>query len=290
MKTPIKTISLLASAALFTLTSLSAVETDPVGYVTISGTSGGYVVTTPLLKSAVFQGTVNSAGTTVLNFDSTVPTLVGTNYVQVMSGTLLGTVVDIVSSDNSSVVLDTTLPLAEGDSIVIRPHFLIEDLGTNFTDGTTVTLYNSDGSTSAALYQDNFLGTGWTGESTEAIYPGEGFVLISTGSFEIVNTGAVSVDPVIFSGSSGVVNIVGALSPNIVDAGALFEDLPFSSTVSVYDKGSTLTSPTVYTKQLEFLGGEWVPPLSEIDFGSDIAVVVIPAGDAPIPIPATAVN
>ena len=290
MKTPLKFSALLAGAAILTSSALSAATTDPVGYVTISGATGGYVVTTPLLKSTVFEGPVNATGTTVLSFDSTVPTLTGANYVQVMSGTLQGTVVDITSSDGSSVTLGSSLAVASGDVVAIRPHFLIEDLGTNFTDGTTVTLYDSDGSSKTGQYQDNFLGTGWIGDSTEPIYPGEGFVIISTGNFEIVNTGAVSVDPVLFSGSSGVVNVVGALNPNTVDATTLFGGLPSSSTISVYQKGSSLTSPTVYTRKPEFLGGDWEPALTGIEFGSDVAVVVIPSGDYAIPIPATAVN
>ena len=85
----------LSVAFLFTLSSLSAVQTDPVGYTTLTGDTGGYVVTLPLAKSAVFEGTVNAVGTTVLNFDSTVPTLAGANYVQVMDGVLVGAVVDL---------------------------------------------------------------------------------------------------------------------------------------------------------------------------------------------------
>jgi len=163
-------------------------------------------------------------------------------------------------------------------------------LGTNFTDGTTITLYDSDGTSKSGQYQDNFLGTGWIGDSTEAIYPGEGFVIISTGTFEIVNSGAVSVDPVLFSGSSGVVNLIGALSPNSVDPTILFDGLPGSSTISVYQNGGALSSPTVYTKSPDFLGGAWDPAISGIDFGGESAVVVIPSGDAAIPIPATVVG
>lgn len=286
MKTPLKFSALLASAAILTSSALSAATTDPVGYVTISGNSGGYIITTPMLKSSVFQSETNAVGTDVLSFDSSVPSLTGAHFVQVMSGSLAGTIVDIVSTTSNSITLSSQLPVADGDMISVRPHFKIEDLGLDFTGGSSVTVYNSDGSRSTATYQDNFLGTGWFGESSAPIYPGEGFVLISTGEFNIVNTGEVSTNPVFYSGSAGVVNIVGALSPLGVNAADLFSNLPPQSTVSVYQKGTTLTNPTVYSKAPAFLGGQWSGDLSEIEFGSDVAVVVIPSSDSPIPIPA----
>ncbi len=60
MNIPQKTLSLLAVATLLVSSSLSAVETDPVGYTTISGNAGGYVVTLPLVNSPVFEGAVNA--------------------------------------------------------------------------------------------------------------------------------------------------------------------------------------------------------------------------------------
>lgn len=61
MKTSLKTISLLASAALFTLNSLSAVETDPVGYVTTSvpANSDG-LLSVALHRPAVFSGSISA--------------------------------------------------------------------------------------------------------------------------------------------------------------------------------------------------------------------------------------
>jgi len=124
MKTPQKIISLLAGSALLAASFLNAATTDPVGYVTLSGASGGYIVTIPLVKSTVFEASVNADGTTTLSFDSTVPALTGQNYVQVMSGTLEGMVVDVTASDAGSVTLGTSLPVASGDVVAIRPHFL----------------------------------------------------------------------------------------------------------------------------------------------------------------------
>ena len=286
-----KYLSLLSVASFFVLSSLSAVQTDPVGYTTLTGDTGGYVVTLPLAKSAVFEGTVNAVGTTVLNFDSTVPTLAGANYVQVMDGVLVGAVVDIVSSDTSSVTLSSSLSVASGVAISIRPHTTIEDLGTNFTSGTSVTVYNSDGTTNTATYINNFLGSFWDGDYTEAVYPGEGVVIISTGPFEIINAGAVAVDPVSFSAAAGRVNIIGANSPSAADADAIFGSLAPGTSVSVYTNGGSLTSPTTYSRSPEFLGGTWSPDLATLTtLGDDIAVVVIPAEDAAVNLPATAVN
>ena len=291
MNKPYKPLSLLSVASFFVLSSLSAVQTDPVGYTTLTGDTGGYVVTLPLAKSAVFEGTVNAVGTAVLNFDSTVPTLTGANYVQVMDGALVGAVVDIVSSDTSSVTLSSSLSVASGVAISIRPHTTIEDLGTNFTSGTSVTVYNSDGTTNTATYISNFLGSFWDGDYTEAVYPGEGVVIISTGPFEIINAGAVAVDPVSFSAAAGRVNIIGANSPSAADADAIFGSLAPGTSVSVYTNGGSLTSPTTYSRSPEFLGGTWSPDLATLTtLGDDIAVVVIPSEDAAVNLPATAVN
>ncbi|WPJ94263.1 TIGR02597 family protein [Coraliomargarita algicola] len=61
MKKSIKTFSLIASAALLTITSLSAVSTDPVGYVTttIPANSDG-LLSTALHRPAIFSGSVAS--------------------------------------------------------------------------------------------------------------------------------------------------------------------------------------------------------------------------------------
>ena len=60
--------------------------------------------------------------------------------------------------------------------------------------------------TSSATWNSNFLGIFWSGDSIEPmLYPGEGIVIISAGPFEIVNAGAVSVDPINFSATAGQV-------------------------------------------------------------------------------------
>ena len=208
-----------------------------------------------------------------------------------MDGVLVGAVVDIVSSNTSSVTLSSSLSVASGVAISIRPHTTIEDLGTNFTSGTSVTVYNSDGTTNTATYISNFLGSFWDGDYTEAVYPGEGVVIISTGPFEIINAGAVAVDPVSFSAAAGRVNIIGANSPSAADADAIFGSLAPGTSVSVYTNGGSLTSPTTYSRSPAFLGGTWSPDLSTLTtLGDDIAVVVIPSEDAAVNLPATAVN
>jgi hypothetical protein len=56
--------------------------------------------------------------------------------------------------------------------------------------------------------------------------------------------------------------------------------------------GSTATAPALtISKGPAFLGGNWTPDLSEITtFGDDIALVVVPATDAAVTLPATSVN
>jgi len=71
MKTPIKTISLLASAALLSLSSLSAVETDPVGYKTVTIKGGGSLslVGVELLNTSEFTGEFTSVGASTVTVE-----------------------------------------------------------------------------------------------------------------------------------------------------------------------------------------------------------------------------
>lgn len=259
---------------------------DPVGYVALEGDSGGYILSSPFLKNAIFSGSISPISTTVIESSSNIPTLADKSFVQVTSGTHKGVIVDVASVSGNFLTLATPLSLSLGDTIVIRPHFLIEDLGDAFVDGTSVTVYDSSGSSTTASYRDNFLGTGWLGDSDTPIYPGEGFVLNTPGALSVTITGDVSTEPVIFSASSGVTNLVGTLNPTGANAEEIFAPLPGSSSISVYEQGGSLTSPTVYSKAPDFLGGAWTPSLSQIDFGEAFATVVIPSADTAIELPA----
>jgi len=97
MKTSIKTISLLASAALFTLSSLSAVETDPVGYttVTIKGGNSISLVGIELLKAPEFTGAVTGAGASTL-------TVEGSDFDALLDAET-SYFIDVVSGDNAGV-------------------------------------------------------------------------------------------------------------------------------------------------------------------------------------------
>jgi hypothetical protein len=199
-------------------------------------------------------------------------------------------VVDVSASSGDTVTTASPISVSAGDTVAIRPHFVVSDLGDSFADGTSVTIYNSDGSPTTVSFRDNFLGTGWVGESDTPIYPGEGFVLNTPEPFSVTFMGAVSVDPILFSAAGGVTNLVGSVSPNAANAEQIFNSLPESSSISVYQQGGSLTSPTIYSKQPDFLGGGWTPALSEIDFDSSVAIVVVPGSDASVGLPAVEVN
>ena len=90
MKASLKTISLFASAALSTLTSLSAVETDPVGYITINSTDGDDVVASPqLLRPATVSGSPSDVTSGQLTIGSGLNLLVP-HFVLFCSGALDG--------------------------------------------------------------------------------------------------------------------------------------------------------------------------------------------------------
>ena len=145
MKLPTKTISLLASAAIFTLTSLSAVETDPVGYVSVDIVGGGgtsIISSAGLVQAASYNGvgdvtsgnivTVSGAGWTVDEF-------AGDHYVQFTNGEWAS----VISNTATALTLEASVSNGTGLSLSIRSLNTFDSLfGTDnsvgFTGGTSL--------------------------------------------------------------------------------------------------------------------------------------------------------
>jgi hypothetical protein len=283
MKTPQKIISLLAGSALFAASFLNAATTDPVGYVSKSLSAGGYTLGATFVKAATFQGSVSSVSGDWVDISSNLE-LSEPHYLIPASGVSAGYAVSIVEVNGTQVRLAEELILAIGDTVVIRPHFLIKDLGEDFPNGFAVALYNSDGSVTEAFYRDNFLGKEWIGEFETPIFPGEGFVVNSPGPFELLFSGTVNSRTVKYSVNAGVTNIVAGLAP-MAQSALLLENLAPGTGVANYPQGGNFSNPTEVVRGPAFLGGVWNGDLSTVEMGNGFATVVVPSEDTAIELP-----
>jgi hypothetical protein len=147
MKTPLKTISLLASAALFILNSLSAVETTPVGYIssTVYGNGGAGFRLTLIAPSFhngdLVSGTVTTEGASSLTLSAQLTAAAydeGSHYIEVVNSNGTGYWTDITSNSTTAVSVadDLTSFIEDGDQFFIRKHITIADLfGANNEQG-----------------------------------------------------------------------------------------------------------------------------------------------------------
>ena len=144
MNTPQKTLSLLSVASLFFFSSLSAVETDPVGYVTQSVPAHSGTASTlslhslPLKPTAIFSGSTSDVTGAVLtvagtDFSSGYPDLSAVDanseplyYVETSDGLR----VDITSVGTSDLTLseDVEAAVADVTSISIKKYWTLEDV------------------------------------------------------------------------------------------------------------------------------------------------------------------
>ena len=86
MKNPTKFIALLSGVALLSALSAQAVETDPVGYVSTTITSGYNTIGTSFAKASTYTGAVSAAtaGTLTLADSPTLDIVNNTYYVEVL--------------------------------------------------------------------------------------------------------------------------------------------------------------------------------------------------------------
>lgn len=220
MKTSIKTISLLASAALFTLNSFANVQTDPVGYTTIVVPDGGSILAPSLYQEPVYSGVVDGVDGQDIDLPN-LPSLSGSLFLHVTSSdNALGQVRTITAVDGGTASVESLIAgLANGDTVSIRPHFLLSDLDSlfEFSDDDTVTVYNLDGSSNSYSYFDGFgffdLESETDGNSV-IVFPGEGISLnVATGG-SIVLTGAVMTYPIAVQAAPNVPIYVGNSDPS----------------------------------------------------------------------------
>lgn len=183
MKNPIKNIVLLSGAALLSLSNLSAVETDPVGFVTLTingspdGTAIAYTgLSAPMQLAASAAGALTSTPTSAVVENTGaaygVNDFAGTDaagnyqyYLQFTSGTSNGESVDIVSNTATTITTasDLTGLASSGDTYTIKKYLSISDVfgaanETGFKSGgdsgasDIIYLMSTDGAGSYATY------------------------------------------------------------------------------------------------------------------------------------------
>ncbi len=224
MKSPIKTFSLLASATLLTLSSLSAVSTDPVGYVTTTTPSGDdALIGLPLVQEKSLVGVAGSVSGAEFAVDATleVDAYTNTHYVLATSGTNWGQWSEVVGTASDSVTTADEL-LAEGDTFEIIPFWT---LATAFPEGEGIgdSLDPFNPEATVKLNDLNAAGVNLSTAATYFYYPGPTPVAAGwyqTGSFALSDD--VRLSPETFltirnnSGSSLKTVVTGTVPTSII--------------------------------------------------------------------------
>lgn len=314
MKIPSKTISLLATAALFTLSSLSAVETDPVGYVTITidGDNKYNFISIPLVGSVVASGQATSAGATSIDVSGAqwaVDEFAG-SYVEITSagegsnGGGEGLMLDILSNTSTQLVLAddiSSYSLEGSETFVIRNHETLSTIfgasnSAGFLGGATagasdeIKLWNP----SIQGFDSYFYSTAFSrwapsadpfngDASDEVLYPDHGVVILrkDTGTKDIVVAGSVKLNASKVNVYPGL-NFYDNMKPTDVALGATGweSDLTGGATggaadeIGIWDSSTQLV--TYYFFSTAF--SRWAP--SSDPFNGDASSVIISAGDS----------
>jgi uncharacterized protein (TIGR02597 family) len=185
MKTSFKFLALLSGAAVFSASTIFAVTTDPVGYVTVAFPADTDTNTAmPLARPAVYSGEINSISGSVITLKGT-PSFTASEFVyssevqpnyyyaivtsgavdlagQPTSSSLEGSVFPITENDTGAITLDLGgMSLADldeasvdgiGDTIRIAPYW---SLGTLFSDGGSLDPSPSFTPVTSILFADN---------------------------------------------------------------------------------------------------------------------------------------
>lgn len=143
MNIPQKTLSLLAVASLFVFSSLSAVETDPVGYLTFTAADAADTkFGLPMEQATVLSTSVDSVtgGTVSVTADASVAS--DSHYLQFSSGSLAGQWFQVSSSTTVTITVAEdleSLGAAASDTFRVIPFWTLSTLfGTNFPVSTNV--------------------------------------------------------------------------------------------------------------------------------------------------------
>ena len=204
----------VALAILFTAVmagNAQPVYSDVVGYTKSTYPAGASAFGVGFAKPTTFQGVPTSVTSTTMefsgsNFVNLGPTSDGLpkNYVEIIDGPLAGYNADIISHTATVLTISANFSsLQANPTIVIREHIRASDVfkgNANLVDYTdTFVVNNPDGSQSSIL-RDSLSITGWIDAGTLQpadliIYPGQAFMLNTSGSGEFTFSGLVKKTP-----------------------------------------------------------------------------------------------
>ena len=208
----------------------TTVTSDIVGYTKSTFPTGASAFGVGFVKPTTFQGVPTSVTTTTMtfsgsNFVNLGPTSDGLpkNYVEIINGPLAGYNADILSHTATVLTIDADFSsLATQPTILIREHIRASDVfrGNNqlvdYTD--TFVVNNPDGSQSSILRDSSSI-TGWIDAGTLQpadliIYPGQAFMLNTSGSGEFAFSGLVKKTPTAIPLYSSSGNFVSYSNPS----------------------------------------------------------------------------
>ena len=198
-------------AAVMAGNAQTTVYSDVVGYTKSSFPAGASAFGVGFVKPTTFQGVPTSLTSSTMtfsgaNFVGLGPTSDGLpkNYVEIIDGPLAGYNADIISHTPTVLTIAADFSsLQASPTIVIREHIRASDVlmgNTSLADYTdTIALNNPDGSQSSLL-RDSSSSTGWIDAGTFSaadliIYPGQAFLLNTSGSGEFTYSGIVKKTP-----------------------------------------------------------------------------------------------
>jgi uncharacterized protein (TIGR02597 family) len=143
MNIPQKTLSLLAVAALLSFSSLSAVETDPVGYLTFTAADAADTkFGLPMEQAAVLATSVDSVATGTVTVSVDASATSDSHYLQFSDGALAGQWFQVSASSATSITVAEDLEAlgaAASDSFRVIPFWTLSTLfGTDFPVSTNV--------------------------------------------------------------------------------------------------------------------------------------------------------
>ena len=256
----------IVSALTTNLGAQSTVSTPIVGFekrnfaVGTTGLGAGFV------KPAVFSGTASSISATTItvtgaNFGNLAPSNgLPVYYAEITSGTMEGYVLDVSSNTSSVLTLDGDLSGIHGTTptIVVRAHIKVSDIfagNSALADyADTVVVYHPDG-TSSSVLRDSSSSTGWVDPNTFAeadlvVYPGQGFLLNSSGSGDVTVSGHVKTTPTVVPLYAGVVNLVTAGNPSLnpsIQTSQLGQNMvDYVDTVATYSDAGDFSQTATY--------------------------------------------
>jgi hypothetical protein len=299
-------IMILAMYAITSIQTVFAQTTsfsDVVGYEKksfVAGTTGHGV---GLVQAASYQGQATSVTSDSIGVSSA-PFTAGafapvdglpSHYIQITSGSQLGLVVDILSNTASTLTVEAgDLASVSGTpNFVVRPHVKVSTLFNGNTDlgdySDTVTIYNSDGS-STTLLRDSAQTTGWLDSTTfsasdAVIYPGQGFLLSTSSGGTFTNTGVVNPTSTIVPIYSGLVNLVSLSNPSSgkdiqqINLGANLSD--YADTVGTFSTDGQLQQDAslLWTVADGFLDATTFSPATGVTAGGTSAMIVNASGN-----------